>query len=587
MTATTTLRVLTTLAFLAVAAVALRQARRQREQPSWWVFASFAVIAAVTVTLGLLPDDSTSVTVARIRRLTLATLPLFTYCLFRFTAALTPASRALHLAAAVLTALTSVSALVGVGGLRAGASSAYQVLLLVQWTFLSGVVARRLWRAGRGEPTVVRRRMRTMSAGAVGITIPLLLFGAAPEGAAISLVIRGTALASAVLFLLALAPPQALRVRWRRSEEARLRVAVSELMAATTPDQVTTTLLPQVAGVLGARGAALVDDDGEVVASYPPGLVDAQVPSQRGLEPRIDVFRLAAGRLTVYASPYTPLFGRDELELLATLGGLADLALQRCKDLGVAEMLQRSLLPETLPSLAGLDLQGRYLPSESGAVGGDWYDVIALPGGKVGLVIGDVMGHGLGAASLMGHLRSALRAYALDGTPPVTGLTRLQGYVDNLGVADLATALYAVIDPAAGTLDLASAGHPAPLLRTPDNEVRELAGGLGPPIGLFTSAPPEPARVHVPPGSALVLFTDGLIERRGESIDQGAGRLRDAVASAPGEGAALADHVLQQLVVAGTPDDVALLVAHLVPAVHAPTSRSATRSASGVGTPPG
>lgn len=566
MTATAAVRALTIIVFIAVAVVAFGQALRQRERASWWVFASFAVIAGVTVALGLLPDDSDDVTVDRLRRLTLAVLPAFPYCLFRFTAALTPAPRWLRIAAGLVTGLVSAAALVGIGaGLRAGASGAYQVLLLVQWTFVSVAVAWRLWRAGRGEPTVARRRMRTMSVGAVGLTIPLLLVGAAPDGAVVSLVIRSAALLSAVLFLLALAPPRALRLRWRRPEEARLRVAVSELMAATTAEQVTATLLPQVAGVLGARGAALVADDGRVLAAHPPGAAGAGAQADEHRQPRIDVVRLAAGRLSVYPSPYTPLFGREELELLATLGGLADLALQRCKDHRVAEMLQRSLLPQSLPAPPGLRLEGRYLPSESGEVGGDWYDVIALPGGRVGLVMGDVMGHGLGAAALMGHLRSALRAYALDGSAPVEVLARLDGYLEHLDLSEMATVLYAVLDPADGTLRLASAGHLPPLLRTPDNEVLELGGGLGPPLGLFASALPVEADLCVPPGSVVVLFTDGLIERRGETIDTGLARLQRSIASAHPDAAALADHVIGQLVGPGAADDVALLVAQTAP----------------------
>jgi hypothetical protein len=571
-TGVTTVRTLTILVFVAVAAVALVQARRQRDAASWWISASFALIAAVTIALGLLPDDSENGSVDRLRRLTLAALPAFPYCLFRFTAVVHRPRRWLRHTAAALTVLASVSALVGWGAvLQTGASSLYQVLLLVQWSFLSVVVASRLWRAGRTEPRVARRRMRTMSAGILGLTVPLLLVGAAPDDAATALVIRGTALVSAVLFLLALAPPRTLRVRWRRPEEARLRQAVAELMAATTPERVMSTLLPHVAAVLGARGAALVAEDGRVLAAYPPTADgrDVDLLSQT----RTDVVRLSAGQLSVFASPYTPVFGREELGLLESLGGLADLALQRCKDHGVAETLQRSLLPESLPCLADLQFGAHYLPSESGAVGGDWYDVIRLPDDKVGLAIGDVMGHGLGAATLMGHLRSALRAYALDGSPPVDVLTRLDGYLEHLDLSEMATVLYAVLDPPAGTVRLGSAGHPAPLLRTPVGEVTALNGGLGPPLGLFTTALPVEASWPVPAGSTVLMFTDGLIERRGESVDEGLERLRDVLGSAWMPAGELAPHVVAQLVDGGAPDDVAVLVAQLAPAASSAMQR--------------
>jgi len=560
MVATQIIRLLTVAALTAVAVAAYRQRRGHSGRASRWIFLSFSLLAAITAILALLPNTADTPSVMAVRELVLASLPLFPYLLFRFTAALMPPARWIEWAAAALTANAVMSSLL-TGGVAFGTgprSTWYIIALLSQWTVLSVTTSVRLWKAGRDEPTVARRRIRTLSIAAIGLTIALLLAGAASENATAGLIIRLIALTSALLFLLALAPPPQLRAAWRRAEEDRLRLAIAELMAARTTAEVTAALLPCVATLLGGRGAALLTPDGDVLAAH--GAVDLADPRERDW---LNFVEMSSGRIAVFTSPYTPLFGREEFDLLRSLAHLAELALERSREYHIAETLQRSLLPQQLPPVPGFRVQARYLPGGEGAVGGDWYDVIALPDGRVGLVIGDVMGHGIGAAALMGHLRSALRAYALDGDPPERVLRRLDRFVQHLGATEMATVLYLVLDVAASTVSFASAGHPPPVLRCPGQRAVTLDRGVGPPLGVWEDTPPVTG-VTLPPGASLVLFTDGLIERRGESITDGIERLQKALDEAPAGVARLCDHLVAGLLPGGAPaDDVAILAVEL------------------------
>lgn len=232
----------------------------------------------------------------------------------------------------------------------------------------------------------------------------------------------------------------------------------------------------------------------------------------------------------------------------------------------IAETLQRSLLPERLPEIPGVALAGRYLPGAAGLeVGGDWYDVFLLADGRVGLTIGDVVGRGLGAAAAMGQLRTAIRAYALETTSPAAVLERLGRLVQELDAPQMATLVYAVLDPETGRLCFASAGHPPPLLAAPDGAARYLEEGRSPPLGVAGGAPQE-AVVVLEPGSTLLLYTDGLVEKRGGSIEDGMEALREAVAGHSGEFDSLCDEwMLQALRPEAPADDVALLALRLLP----------------------
>ncbi|MGH2399618.1 MAG: ATP-binding SpoIIE family protein phosphatase, partial [bacterium] len=215
-----------------------------------------------------------------------------------------------------------------------------------------------------------------------------------------------------------------------------------------------------------------------------------------------------------------------------------------------------------LPEFPGIAIASRYLPARQEAeVGGDWYDAFALPDGRVGLVMGDVAGRGIEAAAVMGQLQNAVRAYAMEGHAPGVILERVARLLD---LREMATVIYLAFDPPAWTIHYANAGHLPPMVIGPDGTVSLLLEGGSPPIGGAAEALFKEERVSVAPGSAIVLYTDGLIEVRGEPIDHGLDRLvRAASGQSPDQPEALLDHLLSTLLggSAGA-DDVALLALH-------------------------
>jgi signal transduction histidine kinase/DNA-binding response OmpR family regulator len=226
----------------------------------------------------------------------------------------------------------------------------------------------------------------------------------------------------------------------------------------------------------------------------------------------------------------------------------------------VAETLQRSLLPESLPELPDAELSAIYLPgSTEASVGGDWYDAFRFGERTTALVIGDVVGRGVKAASAMGQLRNATRAYLLEGYGPAETLTRVNRLLETLG-GGFATLLCAVVDLGSGDIRYASAGHPPPLITESDGTTRWLDRGLAPPIGAWVDTVYREASDRLSPASALVLYTDGLVERRREAIDVGLARLATAAADSPGSAATLARHLVRSMSDAERPDDVAVLV---------------------------
>jgi GAF domain-containing protein/anti-sigma regulatory factor (Ser/Thr protein kinase) len=250
------------------------------------------------------------------------------------------------------------------------------------------------------------------------------------------------------------------------------------------------------------------------------------------------------------------------IEELARRAAMAlDNARLYAKEHEAAETLQRSLLPTHLPDLPGMTVAAAYQPGSSALeVGGDWYDVFPLAGGRVGLVIGDVVGRGLRAAAAMGQLRNALRAYALEDWTPAAVLERLNQLTQSTDQGDMATLVYATFDPQTAELVFASAGHPPPLVVEPGGETEYLEGGRSVPTGVVGDTAYEEARTTLGAGATLVLYTDGLVERRGTSLDDGLATLAQAAAEAAGSDVgALRDHLLvRQPPCAG--DDVAVLV---------------------------
>jgi serine phosphatase RsbU (regulator of sigma subunit) len=232
----------------------------------------------------------------------------------------------------------------------------------------------------------------------------------------------------------------------------------------------------------------------------------------------------------------------------------------------IAETLQRSVLPDTLPSIPGLDLAVRYLPATEGAhVGGDWYDAFLLPGGAVGLVTGDVAGHSITSASIMGQLRSLLRAYAIDNPDPDSVLRRTNTAMAQLLPEVLASVVYAVLDLASGELTYANAGHPPPLLTTGTGQAEYLDDTSGIMLGACGDASFTIGRRRLLRGAGLLCYTDGLIEGRHRDISAGlsalAETLKRAVPCSAEQTCAAAQAAL--LGTATRHDDVCLLAARL------------------------
>jgi PAS domain-containing protein/anti-sigma regulatory factor (Ser/Thr protein kinase) len=226
-----------------------------------------------------------------------------------------------------------------------------------------------------------------------------------------------------------------------------------------------------------------------------------------------------------------------------------------------AVTLQRSLLPQELEQPDDLRVAATYQPGGTdAAVGGDWYDVITLGAGRTALVIGDVMGRGVRAAAVMGQLRTAVRAYARLDLPPHEVIQLLDGLAAEIDPMQIATCVYAVHDPTEGRLSFATAGHLPILVRDPDGTVRRADEPNGPPLGtggwIHTSG-----SMPLGPGSTAVLYTDGLVERRGEDIDEGVTALMNALAGATGTPSVICGRLLRALgVTSEHDDDVAVLV---------------------------
>ncbi|MGP4044611.1 SpoIIE family protein phosphatase [Streptomyces sp. 2A115] len=252
-------------------------------------------------------------------------------------------------------------------------------------------------------------------------------------------------------------------------------------------------------------------------------------------------------------------------ELAARAGLVLDNARMYTYQESVAETLQDSMLPHIAPRMAGCDIATRYLPGTLlGRVGGDWFDSVKLPGSRTALVVGDVMGHGLNSAAMMGQLRTAVQTMAALDLPPAQLLRNLDDLAQRLGEHYLATCLYAVYDPIASELEIANAGHiPPVLVRAEDGRSDLLDLPTGAPIGVG-GVPFESVRVRVAPGDRLVMCTDGLVEVRGEDIGVGLATLCESAAHPAASMDDACDTIIRALNTrGGRKDDVALLMARL------------------------
>ena len=369
-------------------------------------------------------------------------------------------------------------------------------------------------------------------------------------------------------------------------------------------DDLLTTLLSRVREILNADTAAvlLLDNSGrQLIATAASGLEEevsqgVRIPVGRGFAGRIAAERqpvvldhvdhgnvlnplllekgirsLAGVPLLVHGAVlgvlhvgtvHNRVFTADDaalLQLAADRAALAVQSLQSREDHAAAIALQRSLVPSALPAVKGVEIAARYVPG-SGHVGGDWYDAFVLPSGELGMVVGDVAGSGLGAAVIMGRIRSALRAYVLEFPDPADVLSKLDHKMQYFEEGEvMATVNYAVLDPDSGQLRISSAGHLPPVIAAPGQRGAMAQIAVDPPIGVTDAPVRQVTTLALAPGAVLCLFTDGLVERRDEPIDDGITLLCETVTPGPPEGVCVS--IMQALVGSQYPgDDIALLV---------------------------
>ncbi|XVQ15296.1 SpoIIE family protein phosphatase [Spirillospora sp. CA-255316] len=270
--------------------------------------------------------------------------------------------------------------------------------------------------------------------------------------------------------------------------------------------------------------------------------------------------------------------GRAERRDLIAIAELGAQALGRARrfdlESRVAGSLQRSLLPDRLPSVPGVTARARYRPAAQDRLGGDWYDQVPVHDGRVAVAVGDVSGHGIGAAAVMSQVRAGLSAYLAEGHPPARALQLTSALTAALPAETMVTVCCAVVDPAAGTVEYANAGHPPPLVRSPGGGVAFLNAVLGPPLGIGETKAPAMTRVPFPAGSTLLLYTDGLVERRGESLDHGLERLARRLGGCSGPLDETADALLA-LTAPAAQDDVTILLLRTDPPQPAPPRAAA------------
>jgi len=331
--------------YVALAIAAFLSWRRRGGPSAAWVAATFGTLATIGLVGLLLDDDAEGGVADLINHAVLLGVVFFAYVLYRFTASLRGPSPVMDkialwgsLAVAVFTLF--LGDIPEQGEPRSTKFQIYLLLLLLQWGGLLTTVAVRLWRAGKGQPTLARRRMRLLSVGSIGLTL-ILIFAAAQtseENATREVVTGLMATFSVLCFFLGFAPPGLLRIAWRRREQEALRVATEHLVSATTEKEVTDSLLPHVTSILGARAATLVAPDGTEIGSFgalPRSAEQDVAGSASATHERVEANLLRLdfdfGSLVIWASPYTPFFGQEEVELLHSLGVLTGLALDRTK----------------------------------------------------------------------------------------------------------------------------------------------------------------------------------------------------------------------------------------------------------------
>ena len=393
----------------------------------------------------------------------------------------------------------------------------------------------------------------------------------------------------------------------RLDEYALLSALVERVREVLRADTAAVLLLDQSARQLIATAASGIEEEvrqgvrvplgtgfaGRVAASHEPVIltrvdhttVRNPLLVDRGIRSLLGVPLLVGGRvigvLHVGSLSGRPFEQQDVelLQLAADRAALAVHSLMSQDDALAAVALQRSLLPAALPAVPGLGLAARYVAG-SGAVGGDWFDVFVLPDGKLGVVVGDVAGSGLEAAVIMGRMRSALRAYALETPDPATALRMLDRKIQYFEPNAMATVLYGLYTPETGDFTFSSAGHLPPVLAAPGGQAGLLPLRPDPPIGTADDPQRRSATFLIPPGALLCCYTDGLVERRGQVLDQGMDTLAATLGKlvAAGSGAAaepVAEDACAEIMRAlvgstAAQDDIAVLVLSRPPGTLAP-----------------
>jgi serine phosphatase RsbU (regulator of sigma subunit)/anti-sigma regulatory factor (Ser/Thr protein kinase) len=282
----------------------------------------------------------------------------------------------------------------------------------------------------------------------------------------------------------------------------------------------------------------------------------------------------------LYRGKYS--FSPEERNLLVALSSAIAQSLQRAmlfdQEHDLAEGLQTAMLPRSIAQVPGVEIAVRYRSARLGRdIGGDWYDAVPLPGGRVGVTVGDVQGHDTHAAAVMGQLRIALRAYASEGHSPAAVMARASVFLWELDTDRFATCVYAEVDPAAGTALVVRAGHLAPMLRHTDGWCRPVPGPVGLPLGLsaqFADLEYPVSTLDLAQGETLLLCSDGLVERPGADLDDGITLLGEAVRQGPKDLQALADRLCETMGErTGGEDDMALLLLTRLPGSVPETGR--------------
>ncbi|GHJ35380.1 SpoIIE family protein phosphatase [Streptomyces sp. TS71-3] len=365
----------------------------------------------------------------------------------------------------------------------------------------------------------------------------------------------------------------------QESEGSPLSPALQPQLVPAQPDLAATTELCEVepGGALAEvlRGVRPVfADSPAALAALPELLGSRSVPGgRRAILAPLRGRRRVIGAAIFLRGPDRPAFESEDLLVAAQLATHSALGIDKAvlygREAYIADELQRTMLPETLPRPTGVRLASRYLPAaETARVGGDWYDAIPLPGSRVALVVGDVMGHSMTSAAIMGQLRTTAQTLAGLDLPPQEVLHHLDEQAQRLGSDRMATCLYAVYDPVSHRITIANAGHPPPVLLHLGGRAEVLRVPPGAPIGVG-GVDFEAVELDAPAGATLLLYTDGLVESRLRDVWTGIEQLRERLAATarltgpdhPPPLEALCEEILDMLGPGDRDDDIALLAA--------------------------